>query len=212
MSTENSADQKLTSVFGVQKCWMIAPLAQQMEYSIPAVRRFLAKVGYYSSFTHNGRWYTLASIPRFGNNGLWFYQNIGFSRVGSLTSTLVNLIENSSSGMTADQLGEKLRCRCHGVLVQLYRKGRVDRQKYGRSHVYLAADPVMASSQSRVLQKSKVAVLPAQMAVLVLVEFIHTPEAGFEQLAKAVSYRTRTVVKAEQVQKLFEEYGLKKTA
>jgi hypothetical protein len=211
MPTEN-AKQKLTSAFEMQKCWMIEPLSQQMRYSIPSVRRFLAKAGYYSSFTHNGSWYTLASIPRFGRDGLWFHQEIGFSQAGALTQTLVKLIERSPGGMTADQLGEKLQCRCHAVLVELYRKGRVQRQKHGRSYVYLSADPDQASHQCQTLQRPKVLLLPAEISVLVLVEFIHSPEAGFHQLANGVSRRTGAVIQADQVRALFERYGLKKTA
>jgi len=212
MATAKDANQKLTSAFEMQKCWMIEPLSRQMNYSIPSVRRFLAKAGYYSSFTHNGRWYTLASIPNFGREGLWFHKEIGFSNAGSLTRTLVRLIERSPGGMTADQLGEKLRCRCHAVLVELYRKGRVQRQKHGRSYVYLSADPDTASQQRQTIRKPKAPLLPAEMAVLVLVEFIHSPEAGFQQLANAVSRRTGAVIKAEQVQTLFERHGVKKTA
>lgn len=212
MTTEKDANQRLTSAFAMQMCWMIEPLSRQMNYSIPSVRRFLAKAGYYSSFTHNGRWYTLASIPRFGNDGLWFHDEIGFSQAGSLTQTLVGLIERSPGGMTAIQLREKLRCRCHAVLVELSRKDRVQRQKHGRTYVYLAADQDKASRQRQTFRKPTVLLLPAEMAVLVLVEFIHSPEAGFQQLANAVSRRAGAVIKADQVQALFERYGLKKTA
>lgn len=212
MATVKDASQKLISAFGLQKCWMIAPLAQTMNYSVPSVRRFLFKAGYYSSFTHNGRWYTLASIPRFGRDGLWFYQDIGFSRAGSLTRTLVRLIERSPGGMTAEQLGEKLRCRCHAVLVQLYRSGQVQRQKHGRSHLYLAADPDKAAAQCRIMIEPQADQLPAEIAVLVLVEFIRHPEAGFQQLARKISRHTGLVIKAAQIQSLFERHGLKKTA
>lgn len=212
MTITKDANQRLISAFKTQKCWMIEPLSRQMNYSIPSVRRFLSKAGYYSSFTHNGRWYTLASIPNFGREGLWFHKEIGFSNAGSLTRTLVRLIERSPEGMTADQLGEKLRCRCHAVLVQLYRKGRVQRQKHGRSYVYLAADADTASHQRRALQEPKAPLLPAEMAVLVLVEFIHSPKAEFRQLANAVSRRTGAVITADQVQALFQRHGVKKTA
>ena len=72
--------QLLSSLFEKQSCWRIDPLAAEMEYSVPSVRRFLAAVGYYSSYTHNGMWYTLRSIPRFDRDGLWFFSDIGFSR------------------------------------------------------------------------------------------------------------------------------------
>jgi hypothetical protein len=212
MSTKMDTTQKLVSAFNRQKCWMITPLAEQINYSIPSARRFLAKIGYYSSFTHNGRWYTLSSIPRFKQDGLWFYQKIGFSREGSLTRTLIRLIEKSSMGQTAEQIGEKLQCRCHAVLVKLYREGRLQRQKQGRSYVYLAADAQIASIQRLALPKTHIPRLPAEMAVLILAEFIRTPEAEIQQLAQTISRRTGMLIKYEQVQMLFEYHGLKKKA
>ena len=141
---------------------MIESLAAELRYSIPSVRRFLAEVGYYSSFTHNGGWYTLPSIPRFGQDGLWFYSDIGFSRAGSLTNTLVDLTTRSGAGMTAEQFGAKLRCRCHSVLVQLCRQGRLQRHKIGHSHVYLALDPDIASVQRQAVESLSVTQLPAE--------------------------------------------------
>jgi len=32
--------------------------------------KIVKKIGYYSSFTHNGKWYTLQDIPEFDTNGL----------------------------------------------------------------------------------------------------------------------------------------------
>jgi hypothetical protein len=209
MTPPTDAHQTMISLFGRQPCWMIAPLAKQLNYSVPSVRRFLVQVGYLSSFTHNGRWYTLSSIPRFGKDGLWFHRDIGFSRAGSLTNTLVSLTCASTGGLTADQLGEKLRCRCHSVLVKLYRQGRLQRQKAGRSYLYLAADADTAEKQRRHL--SRPARLPAEIEVMVLAEFIRNPRAGFKRLAKSVSRSTGLGLDAAQIQGVFLRHGLKKT-
>jgi hypothetical protein len=208
---ETTPDQKLISAFQENKCWMIQPLAERMNYSIPSVRRFLAKTGYFSSFSHNGKWYTLASIPRFSSKGLWFYRDIGFSRHGPLTHTLVNLIEKSTSGMTADHLGQLLRCRCHAVLVQLYRKGQLQRQKHGGSYVYLAGDPIKADAQKKALQ-TEPAPLPAELAVQILVAFIQNPGTNLQQLAKSVLQKTGARISTAQIQMLFDAHGLKKKA
>lgn len=208
---DKTPDQKLISAFQENKCWMIQPLAERMNYSIPSVRRFLAKTGYFSSITHNGKWYTLASIPRFSSKGLWFYRDIGFSRHGPLTHTLVNLVEKSTSGMTADQLGQLLRCRCHAVLVQLCRKEQLQRQKHGGSYVYLAIDPVKADVQEKALQTEH-APLPAELAVQILVAFIQNPGVDLKLPAKSVSQKTRTRISTEQIQMLFDAHGLKKKA
>jgi hypothetical protein len=203
--------ERLSTLFLDQPCWRIEPLAGQLSCSVPSVRRYLAEVGYLSSFTHNGGWYTLHSIPRFDRDGLWFYRDIGFSRAGSLTATLVDLTAGSSAGMTAEQLGAKLRCRCHSVLVQLCRQGRLQRRKIGNAHVYLAVDPDIAARQRQSLEGLSVTELPAEIAVLILVHFIRNPDSSFEQLAGAICRDRDVTVKAAQIEKLFDRHGLKKT-
>ena len=213
MIVREKPNERLLTLFSEQSCWRIKPLAAQMKYSIPSVRRFLTEVGYFSSFTHNGSWYTLRSIPRFDRDGLWFFRDIGFSRSGSLTSTLIDLAERSPAGMTAETLGEKLRVRCHSVLVQLCRNGKIQRQKTGRSHVYFSVDPQVATVQRRAMDLQNLYIqLPAEISVLVLVEFIQNPDSSFEDLAKAIARKTRVAIDAGQIQWLFDQYGLKKTA
>jgi hypothetical protein len=210
MPVREKPNQRLLSLFRDQSCWMIEPLAAEMKYSIPSVRRFLAEVGYFSSFTHNGSWYTLQSIPLFDGDGLWFFHDIGFSQVGSLTRTLIDLAARSPAGMTAETLGEKLRVRCHSVLVQLCRNGRLQRQKMARSHVYFSVDTPIAAGQRRAMA-NRPAQLPAEIAVLILVEFIQNPDSSVKELARAISRKTRVAIDARQIQWLFDQHGLKKT-
>ena len=47
--------------------------------------RDLEKLGYRTSYTHGGRYYTLSDLPDFDEWGLWFHVDIGFSRAGTLT-------------------------------------------------------------------------------------------------------------------------------
>lgn len=212
MPSSSTSTQRLISLFTKQPCWMIQPLANEMQYSIPSIRRFLSEAGYYSSFTHNGGWYTLQSIPRFGRDGLWFYRDIGFSRVGSLTNTLIELTTRSPAGMSAEMLGEKLRRRCHTVLVHLWRRGRLQREKVGRCHVYFAVDPHTAANQRQALMQELPEVqLPAEIAVMVLVEFIRSPDSSFEQLAQKIARSKNVTVEVAQIERFFDRHGLKKT-
>ncbi|MGB9498164.1 MAG: hypothetical protein ACKVE4_00100 [Dissulfuribacterales bacterium] len=82
MTTASKISKQLIALFTKQPCWMIAPLADELRYSIPSVRRFLTAVGYYNSFTHNGKWYTLRSIPKFNRDGLWFHYDSEISYLG----------------------------------------------------------------------------------------------------------------------------------
>ena len=213
MAGTSKINEQLATLFTKQPCWMIEPLSTELNYSIPSVRRFLTAMGYYSSFTHNGRWYTLHSIPRFNRDGLWFHHEIGFSRTGSLTKTLTTLTANSPAGITAEQLGKKLHCRCHTVLVQLYRKKKLQRQKIGRSFIYLAADLRTAARQCQTLsvQSTQLNEFPAEIAIMVLVEFIRNPDASFAQLAKTIKMDVKVTIEVAQIEQLFQQHSLKKT-
>ena len=211
MSAPPKAIEGMLALFEQRPCWKISPLAEELQYAVPSVRRFLAQTGYYSSFTHNGGWYTLRSIPRFNRRGLWFYQDIGFSKAGPLTATIVALIQQSQAGMTAEDLADILRCRCHSVLVNLYRQARLQRQKQGRSYIYFAGDPQTANSQRRAktLQQAPAKQLPAEIAVYILAEYIKHPEADFPELAQTISAKGVSVSPV-QIENLFARHGIKK--
>jgi hypothetical protein len=46
--------------------------------------RILKSVGYFTSYSHAGRFYTLRGIPQFDRLGLWSWRGIGFSSHGTL--------------------------------------------------------------------------------------------------------------------------------
>jgi len=121
------------------------------------------------------------------------------------------LITRSSAGMSAEQLGTKLRCRCHSVLVQLCRQDRLQRHRIGSSYIYFAPDPGIAAVQRQTTEGLFSVALPAEVAVLILVEFIRKPDSSFKQLAKAISRDKGVIIKAVQIERLFDQHGLKKT-
>jgi hypothetical protein len=205
--------QQVLSLFSDKQCWQILPLAEELRTSVRSAQRYLTFLGYHRSFSHNGKWYTLQSIPRFGHDGLWFSDDIGFSRVGNLNNTLVRLVNRSPEGITAEALGEKLRCRCHSVLVQLCRQARLQRDKIGRSFVYFSKDMPTADKQrqSASNQAMSTELLPAEVAVFVLAEFIRFPKLSFKELALHIKRTRHVSIKAAQIEKLFAQHGLKKT-
>lgn len=209
-----SSDKPLESMIALFKkkpCWTIETLSESLKYSVPSVRRFLASIGYLSSFSHNGAWYTLFDIPKFGRDGLWFYRHIGFSKAGSLTKTIVFLVNSSHEGMTASSLEEKLHSRCHSVLIGLCRKSKLRRFKFGRSHIYFSADPAICARQRKIAEARRLPEepLPAEIAVLVLAEYIRNPKSDFQRLATSIA-RKGVYVNVSQIQKLFDQYDLKK--
>src|SRR4051812_38476900 len=93
------------------------------------IRRALKEHGYFCSFNHNARYYTLADRPRFTANGLWFYRSIGFSRHRSLTKTLVVLVHDAAAGATPEEFADLLRTAVGNLLASLARQQQLARRR-----------------------------------------------------------------------------------
>jgi hypothetical protein len=206
----------LLSLFERHPCWRIAELAKTLDYAVISIRRFLTRIGYFRSYTHNGQWYTLRSKPVFNRDGLWCYEEIGFSKCGSLTETIRGLINKSPSGLSAGELGAKLHHSCDAVLSNMYKDGQFDRVREGRVFRYLSRQSRINRRQRVVLENRRPvetsAPLSTQVAVWVLVEFIRQPQLSFEQMATRVQEHRHLAVSAASIDAFFEQQGLKKTA
>lgn len=112
-----------------------------------SVFRYLERIGYLSSFTHAGRYYTLESIANFDEQGLWFYQGIGFSLFRTLKETTAVLVERTPEGRTHEELHSLLRVRVHNTLLGLVRDGRIGRKRFGDVYLYVSADQKRAHGQ-----------------------------------------------------------------
>ena len=103
-----------------------------------SIFRRLKEIGYLSSYTHAGRYYTLPHIPHFDKFGLWFHQGVGFSQAGSLKATIAILVDASPAGLTHVELTDILRVRVHNTLLALVRETRIGRQKIDKMLYQLA--------------------------------------------------------------------------
>ncbi len=207
--------EQIEKLFAQRKCWTIEALHHQLEYAVISVRGFLKQMGYFSSFTHNSKWYTLQSIPDFDENGLWFYEKIGFSRHGNFKESIRYFIEQSRQGLSAQQLTELLQTPCSAVLTQMYHQGRIDRFKPRGAFIYLSRVPATNQRQVTQFQSPVVAGCSAQQltaisAVYVLVEYIKNPQASVEMLSKAAANH-QVLAPPDAIARFFAEHDLKKT-
>lgn len=113
------------------------------------VFRRLREVGYRTSYTHRGRYYTLADIPEFDEFGLWFHGDVGFSHAGTLKETTAVQVNQASDGRTHGELAHLLRVRVHNTLLDLFRQGRIGREPYRGRILYVSADAEQAAEQVR---------------------------------------------------------------
>jgi len=93
------------------------------------VFRKLKELSYRSSYSHRGRFYTLAEIPQFDPLGLWSCQSVWFSRWGNLLTTLEAFVNAAPQGYFAHELQQLLHVEVKDALLQLVEQRRLVRQE-----------------------------------------------------------------------------------
>jgi hypothetical protein len=177
--------------------------------------RDLAALGYQSSFTHAGRYYTLTEIPQFDEQGLWFFQGIGFSRAGTLKNTLVELVNAADAGQTHNELHALLHVRVHNALLDLVSAQIIGRERIEKLYLYVNAVAKHAAEQvarRRDLLTGTVDALTKVPVVLVIEVLLELVRAGPVLLTPSVVTKrlgARGISATEdQVVQVFSNHGL----
>jgi len=180
------------------------------------VWRILKPIGYYTSFNYNARFYTLLDIPRFDRDGLWFCRDVGFSSHGSLTRTLVALVEASPMGMTPNEVTALLRVRVQNQLFHLFAQQKLGRAPWGRAHLYLSFDEERQQEQARrhrATPRTPAAGTESPLTdtetIAILAELVRSPRSSARRLAAVLSGRGMAVT-AQKVLTVIERYDLPK--
>jgi hypothetical protein len=113
------------------------------------VFRNLCRLEYLSSYSHRGKFYTLKSIARFSNEGLWCIRSVWFSRFGTLLDTVVAWVQRSEAGYDAAELTSALHVETKHALTRTLRQGRLQRDVIDNRYVYFAADDTTAHHQRK---------------------------------------------------------------
>lgn len=166
MNTTKYHRQALKQFFDRHK---IATLEQLREVlGNPArctVFRKLNELQYLSSYSHRGKYYTLRSVARFSEKGLWSFRSVWFSRFGNLLQTCQAFVDNSDAGYSAGELKDILQVKTKHALTQLVRAGRLARETFDSVYVYLCAQKEVADRQIKVrkvvLQRSAASLIVA---------------------------------------------------
>lgn len=179
--------------------------------------RILKAVGYFTSYSHAGRYYTLQRIPKFDRLGLWAWRGIGFSSRGTLRATAIHLIEQSEAGQTHEELEHRLGLSLYDTLRSLVEAGLVARERFEDVYTYLSADPNKAAVQLaarralRVPAAATVLPLDPLLVIDILVQAIHHPGEDAAAIGERLRGAKRSVTDG-QVQEVYDAFGVKKTA
>ena len=211
---------------GLEKLFDRKPVAQITELrralgvrSRTTVFFALKATGYLTSYSHEGRYYTLGRIPKFDAHGLWAVGGIRFSMHGTLRATIVVLVCAASAGCTHEELTKLLGLRVHDTLRSLVETHSLGREQVQAVYVYL--DPDADHAEAQIAERRRKTAEPVQgipppldptRVIDVLLAVIHAPKDE----ARAITARLRAAglaVSDEQVEAVFAQYKLeKKTA
>ncbi len=180
------------------------------------VFRRLRELNYLSSFSHVGRYYTLPGIVHFDQQGLWFYQEVGFSRFGTLKKTVVQLVEQSIAGKIHEELEQQLRLRVHNTLLDLVRSGKLTRAVFEGCFVYLSIQTDQARQQLECRREGvndrTQEVLADGMVIEVLAEIIRSNRVDIDHETLITRLSVRGIrITPRQLQQLCIKLDLKKT-
>ena len=190
-----------------------------------SVFRRLKALGYLSSYTDAGRYYTLPNIPQFNLHGLWFCQEVGFSRAGTLKSTATDIVTASEAGMTPTELFHLLRLKVpnslHNTLHGLVKGRQLRRHRLKNLALYTSIDSNIAQKQiaarwQRIKGPQVTAAFSTEATTAVLVEALRAGKVlpSPFMVSKRLCAQGM-VITGDQVQEIFFKHGLtakKKTA
>lgn len=183
-----------------------------------SVLRRLTLLGYMTSYTHCGRYYTLREIPQFDELGLWRHGNVGFCRWGTLKAVVRELVDKSEGGRTHRELQDLLHVRAYDELLDHVRARDLERKRLDNNHwLYLSANASHAAKQwaRRQAQKKRAVTLlgplTAAMTVEVLVVVLQSSRVLVtpQQVVRRLHHQGIRVP-LEHVQWVFERYELAK--
>ncbi len=112
------------------------------------VYRKLREIPHCTSYSHRGRFHTLAEIAEFDELGLWSFRHVRFSKHGTLLSTVEALVGGSPIGYFAAELERLLHVSIKVAVLKLLHEERLTREKV--SGLYLYCSPETARKQEQV--------------------------------------------------------------
>ncbi|MBL6991852.1 MAG: hypothetical protein ISR65_18865 [Bacteriovoracaceae bacterium] len=120
------------------------------EHHEKTIRRDLQEMQGMVSFTHKCQFITLSSIPIFDDNGIWFYENVGFSKFKNSLELILSIIEKSPNGISREELSNILKINIGQQIQKLLSKQQLARVKVGRKYLYIPAH--IASNKNKKLK------------------------------------------------------------
>lgn len=217
MTLHNAVNTRLMRLFACKPVVDLPVLKNALGTSSHmTVFRALSRMGYRTSYSHGGRYYTPASIPRFDQDGLWTHGDVLFSKDGTLRATIVSLVTNAIAGKTHAELQDKLRLRVYDTLLDLVTDKQIGRAELEGLYLYVSADASRARAQLQArhcmppaLPQPPASLSEPEVTIEILLVVIRHPKEDIEGIVSALRL-SKQGISREQVEAVWARYGLGK--
>ena len=148
MATANNYDQLVITYLNKYKIATIEEMKTTLNtQSRMTVFRRLSKLGYVSSCSHSGKYYSLSRIAKYNQHGLWGIKSVLFSKYKTLKKTVEVLISQSQMGYAASELNKILKLKVDDTLLELTKIKIINRKKIFGVYVYFSIRSKCAKKQ-----------------------------------------------------------------
>jgi len=176
------------------------------------VFRYLRQLEHLTSYTHNGKYYTLPEIAQFDKDGFWHFGDVGFSAHGTLMNTLTHVISMSDAGKTNSELEKHFRTKVQNSLQKLLKPNKIAKMTQTKPCLYVSSDPTVSVRQIK--KRTEVGDrkrLPDWIVGEILVETIRSfpGQPAIDDIVKRLSKRGSLITR-DQVVQVFDENNLQK--
>jgi hypothetical protein len=206
---EEMNEEKILQKFRSEKVLTIEQLTHLLSCSVITVRRRLKQWSVHTSLNKNGRYYVLPKVAEFDRNGLWNHQGIFFSKHGNLKKTIIQLIRQSETGLSAHEISKLVGIAPDSSFISHFRNfPGIQREKYTGRFIYFSDDPNVYKKQ--VFVRLGAIKFPSDAdAVLILVQFIKHPNISLKELSNKIAQQGKRIESAV-IRSFLEYHGLLK--
>lgn len=197
MNSVHYPADKLARLLHEQKVATMPQLKAALGTSVSyTVLRKLSSLGYRTSYSHGGTYYTLEEIAQYDELGLWSWRDVHFSRQGTLVNTAEALVSQSQAGYQVPELEAVVHVVAKDALRQLVQTERLFRRQWQGRYWYGAWERTRRQQQWAARQARQEAGDDLQAAKALFYGLLDEQQrrlyAGLESLASGHGGQQRT--------------------
>ncbi len=184
LQRKNISPEKIIKMFKKHKVLTLSEINKYLKCSRHSAKYHIKKYGAVTSFNHNSKYYSLPEIMTFDEAGLWEYNNVCFSKYGTLKRTIIEVVTHSTSGIAGDKLCLLTKKSLSSILAKITDEKQLKREKRRGYYVYFSVeeDIFKQQYQERRKEEAEMGVSSYPAHIFSLIERINQPSISIAEI------------------------------